>query len=383
MDRKYTIVIVGGKLQGVEAVYLARKAGFYSVLIDRNPLAPASALCDEFICGDVCSLEPEVREAFMNADLILPAMENDVTLAVLQGFGKAHPVKIAFDFNAYAITASKRYSDKLFHENRISAPAYYPDCKAPYIVKPSVSSGSTGVRSLQTEKEAADFLAHLQPDEEWIVQEQLAGPSYSIEIIGRPGAYRTYQVTEIHMDDIYDCNQVTCPCPITEKQKRAFEDTAVKIAETIGLYGIMDLEVIDDNGVFKVLEIDARIPSQTPTAVLHSTGINLLSEIVDLFEDNWDEGTGSLPLNVQAERFVSYEHYHISEGKLQSPGEHIMGAAGPLKLYTDYLAADEVLTDYREGDQILRGTFVNSGTTSQELEAKRISMCNELKALIG
>ena len=46
------IAIIGGKLQGTEAVYLAKKAGFETILIDRDAQVPASGLADRFVCGD-------------------------------------------------------------------------------------------------------------------------------------------------------------------------------------------------------------------------------------------------------------------------------------------------------------------------------------------
>ena len=36
------IAVVGGKLQGVEAVYLAKKAGWKTLVIDKNPDVPAA-----------------------------------------------------------------------------------------------------------------------------------------------------------------------------------------------------------------------------------------------------------------------------------------------------------------------------------------------------
>jgi len=40
--------VVGGKLQGVEAAYLARKAGWEVRVVDRMPRVPASGLGDSF-----------------------------------------------------------------------------------------------------------------------------------------------------------------------------------------------------------------------------------------------------------------------------------------------------------------------------------------------
>lgn len=371
MEAKYKIAIIGGKLQGTEAAYLAKKAGFYSILFDKNLHAPASVLCDEFHCIDICSEEPKTLEILLSADLILPAMENNDTLSYLKRLSEKHPVKIAFDFHAYSISSSKLKSDSLFKEHDIPSPSYYPNCKPPYIAKPSSESGSTGVRILSSRCEAERFLSEIKPSKEWIIQEQLGGPSYSLEIIGKPGAYRTYQITQIHMDDIYDCNRVTCPCDVSDAQKKSFEDMAFKIANIVKLNGIMDLEVIDDNGTFKILEIDARIPSQTPTAVYFSTGVNLLAELVDLYEGRWDvKETGLKRLDTE-EKFASYEHFFISDNQLQFPGEHIMGGAKPLTLYRNHLGSDEVITDYKEGDEEFKGTFINSGETLLELEEKR------------
>ena len=47
------VAIVGGKLQGVEAVYLAKKAGWEVVLVDKKSEVPAAELCDEFYSLDV------------------------------------------------------------------------------------------------------------------------------------------------------------------------------------------------------------------------------------------------------------------------------------------------------------------------------------------
>ena len=47
----------------------------------------------------------------------------------------------------------------------------------------------------------------------------------------------------------------------------ALDDAGVRIAEGLGLNGLMDVEVMVRDGQPKVLEIDARLPSQTPTAV--------------------------------------------------------------------------------------------------------------------
>ena len=356
------VAIIGGRLQGTEAAYLAKKAGFYSILIDKDENPPAKGLCDAFLKLDVREESTCLVEALASCDFILPTTENADALSALRRLQVAHKLNMAFDFDAYAVTVSKLCSDALFREHAIPAPRYYPAGQAPYIAKHAASSGSVGVRLL-----GADEALRLTDDADLVVQEYLEGPAYSIEVIGSPGRYTTYQVTEIHVDKDYDCCLVTCPCPAA--QVAAFSETAVKIAELLQLRGIMDVEAILHEGQMKVLEIDARLPSQTPAAVLHSTGVNLLSELHRLFCGDWTQDSG--PARFAHERAAAYEHIAATVNSVCAHGEGLMSGTSPLSLHQGLFGADEVLTDYRPGDREIRATLINSAESAARLEQKR------------
>ena len=388
------IAIIGGKLQGLEAAYLSGKADMEITLIDRNQQVPARNLCTHFVCEDITNKSPILIEELKKVDFILPALENEEALLALAELSLVHGLKLAFDLAAYRISSSKILSDQLIHEHHIPAPGYYPNCEAPFIVKPSGESGSTGVSYYETAEELEAFLKAALPGEEWVAQEFLAGKSYSIEVIGRPGNYRTYEITELFMDDIFDCMRVTAPCDISDALSESFSEIALRLAEILGLKGIMDVEVIHNKGELKVLEIDARLPSQTPTAVYHASGINMVSELADLFCTGDFSPRGGLfssadmPLEggfvasaAKPRSFVSYEHLKISEGVVSAHGEHIISKAGPLKLYRNFFGADEAITNYSPGDKSFLGTFINTAKTQEELENKRADMANQLKRI--
>lgn len=372
------IVIVGGKLQGVEAVYLASKAGMETVVIDKRDNVPAKHLCDHFMCSNVLAKEKEMIDELKKVDLVLPALENEEVLVVLAELAKKYDIKVAFDLKSYLVSSSKILSDRLMLEHNIPAPRYYPNCKSPYIVKPTFASGSEGVRYIDNSAEMEVFLNSVSNNEKWVAQEFLKGRSYSIEIIGEPGNYRTYEITEIHMDEVYDCKRVTAPCEISIEMKNQFADIAIKLADVLKLEGIMDVEVIDDGGTLKVLEIDARIPSQTPTVVYHSTGMNFVEELKDIFCNG---KFNKVPW--KKKKIVSYEHFLIRDSQISVQGEHIMGDAGPLKLIPNFCGADEVLTDYKHGDRTWRGTFINIADSEQQLYEKRENMIKEINLLQG
>ena len=360
------IVIIGGKLQGMEACYLAMKAGIETILVDKNPNAPAKHLCSKFVCEDIFEHSSQLLIDMKEADIVLPALENAPVLQWLNKDAKAQGYTLAFDWHAYQISSSKRRSDELFRKCGIPVPLYFPGGCFPYICKPDSDSGSHGVMKL---KNSAELHEALDKNSDLVIQEYLEGPSYSIEIIGKPGMYRTYLVTQIHIDQKYDCRMVTAPCGLTGAQEDTLRKMAFTIAEEIKLHGIMDLEVIEHNGVFKLLEIDARIPSQTPTAVLQSSGMNLLEEIRDLFS------TGYFLKNQERRgHYVTYEHYLFDQNIPYPLGERIMTHGQPLRYNPGFCGADDVITDCQPGVDPWRGTFINVAPSKAALMSKRAKM---------
>lgn len=357
------IVIAGGKLQGIEAAYLGRKAGFEMVLIDINPKAPAQKLCDKFVCGDILTEDPAIMRELDEADMILPTMENDEVLERLTELSREHGYVLAFDAAAYRISSSKRRSDALFAQNHIPCPRYYPEGTFPYIAKPERESGSHGVRYLENQAELDAFLARGGSD--CIIQEFAEGPSYSMEVIGEPGNYRTYEVTEIFVDEGYDCNLAAAYRTLQPEKVREMKKIITALAEAISLKGIMDLEVIDDSGVLKVLEIDARLPSQTSIAVYHATGMNYISELFDLFCRG-----GFQSQQTDWGRCCSFRHYLAEDGRLTMPGEHVMAEGGLLDYKEDITDAAVVLTDYEREGSVWRCTFIGEAETEAALKEK-------------
>jgi pyrrolysine biosynthesis protein PylC len=120
---------------------------------------------------------------------------------------------------------------------------------------------------------------------------------------------------------------------------------SLQIARALELTGIMDVEVIVDDGLCKVLEIDARLPSQTPTAVFKSTGVNMVAMLYAVL------AAGQLPekVDLTPKRAVVYEHVRVAGGTLEVMGEHIMATAGPLRLLEGFMGADEAITNYSPG----------------------------------
>ena len=365
------VAVAGGNLQGVEVAYLARKAGWDVLVVDKNPEAPASGMCHWFVQQDLRE-EQGLGALLAKADLLIPALENDAALASLTRCARDNDIPFAFDPAAYAVSSSKQTSDNLFARSGIPVPPAWPHCSLPVIVKPSRASGSEDITIFHDRVALGEFLENAGG--EWVAQSYVAGLTYSLEVMGRGGDYYLPQVTDLHMDQQYDCRAVTASSLLAPELVAKFEKISLEIAHLIDLNGLMDVEVVESYGDLMVLEIDARFPSQTPTAVYHSTGFNMVEGLGNLFLHG---RTPSLPGHPA--RGVVYEHIRVAEGLLAFSGEHIMSHAGPLRRVPGFCGAHEALTNYREGRDQWVATLIVIGNDRQAAVHKRNQVLDTIK----
>jgi pyrrolysine biosynthesis protein PylC len=371
------VAVVGGNLQGVEATYLAHKAGWEVMVIDRKPVVPASSMCDRFVQIDITS-EQDWGQVLRGADLVIPALEEDNALECLSRWTRSEGVPFAFNPAAYSISSSKIKSDQLFSKIGVPTPQPWPECGFPVMAKPSRSSGSKGVAIINSPEEMKGFDIPGNFTGSLVLQEFIQGPSYSLEVIGAHGYYTPIQITDLEMDATYDCKRVLAPTILSGDLCRIFEKLSVDIAHALNLQGIMDVEVILNNGELKVLEIDARLPSQTPTAVFWSTGLNLVKMLGELFmfPDRPFPQTKAL-------RGVVYEHIKVSSGRIEVAGEHLMSGADPLHVQPDFFGADEAVTNFTEGRNNWVATLIISASDRSQAWEKRTTVIETIRKRFG
>ncbi len=360
------VAIIGGKLQGTEAAYLAKKAGWRTLLIDTKKNTPASGLCDITAQMDICHTE-EACDLLSEVDLIIPTLEDRESLSGLQKLADKIDLPVAFDFHSFALTASKSKSNELMENLGLSIPGSYPPCHFPIVVKPGDQSGSRGLSIVTDEQDLCrKFNGDGIPDG-WVAQKFIEGPSFSLEVIGVNGRYITPQVTELHMNKTYDCKGVTAPADISDELRNRFEELSIQLADAVKLNGIMDVEVILHKEKLHVLEIDARLPSQTPIAVYWSTGINMLEMVKNTISGST---TGDF-LPAGSEKCVHLEHVRVAADSITFAGEHLMTGCSPLTIVEDFFGATEAITDYRPGSKNWAATLIHVGENLQDLITQR------------
>ena len=381
------LLVVGGKLQGTEAAYLAGKAGWDVVLVDRRQAPPAAGLVTRHVAADIAADEGAARALVTSCDAVLPACEDLATLEWLDARVEAWGVPLLFDLAAYRVTQSKAASRELFERLGVPLPAPWPACGFPAVVKPDAASGSDGVTVAHDEAGLEAALAALRAGgHEPVIEEYVAGPSLSYEVLAAGGRARALQVTGLEFDAVYDCKRVVAPVgeagpgdepagvradgstawerAVPEGALARFAAVSERLAAGLGLSGLMDVEVMVRGGEPLLLEIDARLPSQTPTAVYWSSGLNVLEELHATVTGGAPSSAPAAPL-----RACVYQHLRVRDGVAQVCGEHVMGGARPLRLASGFHGADEVLTDHEPGAREWCATVIVAAATPADARA--------------
>jgi pyrrolysine biosynthesis protein PylC len=315
----------------------------------------------------------ELKRLGNGCDLLIPALED---LPVLERLDRASRGGILppmlFDLSAYRLSSSKIRSKRLFA--RLGLPAAEdwrpggPD--GAFVAKPDGSSGSRGVRFFKNSAEAAERFPTVASRRGWVVERELDGPSYSVEVTARRGQAVAWQVTALEMDEDCDCRAVVAPSGLPPEKDEELGKMAVRLAESLKLTGLMDLEAVLENGKFKLLEIDARFPSQTPTAVYWSSGVNLLEELARAGPEGRSGPKSPLARRGEGKNFVSrpprvstrkvrYEHALWRDGIFSAHGEGLMARMGPVVLMENFMGAKEALVTGRPEGRFVAATLIH------------------------
>ena len=329
------------------------------------------SLCDCPVNLDPVEDPEGALRLFQSCDAVLPACEDIGLLRKLDSMKDRMGVPLLFDLPSYEITSSKSRSNEVMASAGIPLPRPWPDCGFPAIVKPASQSGSVGVTTVHDREGMERGLEFIRGiGDEPVIQEFVSGKSVSIEVIGNGSTARPYVVTEVCLDRNYDCKMVRCnPNIMSEDDCGLFAEMGKDAAEAIGLSSMMDMEAILTEKGLRAIEIDARIPSQTPAAVEAATGVNLLEELVDA-------ASGRPGDRRPADGCSVYRHVHLKGGRLRSCGEKEFGHVVRPRFAPGLFGSYNSVTDYAPGKDEWYATLISKGRTEREAD-ERAASCIE------
>lgn len=371
------VAIFGGRLQGIEAAYLCSKAGYQSIVVDRDPSAPAKGLVDEFHALDIVRDSEEIKRILEHVEVALPAIENRNALILLERICREVNIPLMHDNQAFSISSDKTASIDFLGRSGIPVPESWPTCGFPVIVKPSSMSGSASVYRANSQGQLEEALGAVRKiDAKPVVQEFIVGLALSLEVLSRMGVGQPLQITGLEFDAQYGCKRVYAPVETPEPVEASMNEIGRKIASRLNLHGLTDVQALLKGSAPRVNEINARLPSQTPTVVYQSAGINMLELLVDLF---LNDRLGHV--EVQPKRAALYQHVQVSEGELRLQGEHIMANASGLRVEMGFMGADEAITNLG-GQRDAKEGVATLIVTSSNLQAARERMAKVVERMM-
>lgn len=167
--------------------------------------------------------------------------------------------------------------------------------KFPLIVKPLWDSMSLGILKLSTIEDFSSWLDKNAPDTDIIVEEFLNGELFGMEVVGCSGSYYCQPLiqkcTSKKDNDFVPFDHIRFGPVTNEKFNiQKLEKQMTLIAESLGLLGSAEFEMIFYEEEFYIIEINPRVSGLTNLSSTISNN-NIYDQLIDIATGNWNPPT--------------------------------------------------------------------------------------------
>ncbi|MGB8233513.1 MAG: ATP-grasp domain-containing protein [Methanobacterium sp.] len=303
------ILFIGARLFDDVALY-TRKNSITSIITESNPQSNNLDLADSHYIVSRGMDEPTKIAIQENVDGVVPLIGIDgplVEVAVMkekleQNYGI--PV-VSSPISAATICIDKYKTKEFFVENKIKTPEFFKITKngnkqilsinhQPVVLKHTRGQGGSGIKIIPTK---GDIKEHLNEFEDGIAENFVDGIEVSIEVL----RWRNKTVPlipvykgETTVEGIHPLKKIkNAPLKIEGinnlRNNLKIQEIAVKIADTMGLEGTADIDLIFDCKTQEnnVIEINAR-PSGTRYITWAASDVNIMNELINMASGCWD-----------------------------------------------------------------------------------------------
>jgi len=279
-----TLFIIGGGVETIPGVHLAKKMGLYVVVSDMNPKAPCFAVADDHIIASTYDIGATIKAAQKYHRTIRPingaiCIGSDIPLTVAS-------VANALNLPGISLKAARLSMDKItmkhkFKKDNIPIPWFsivesidhlqriVKTQGYPLVLKPVDSRGARGVLRLTRDVnlEFAYLLSKKYSSTGRVMVERfLSGPQISTESIVLDGivytlgfADRNYEYLEHFAPHIIE-NGGELPSHLLPEEQKAICDLVQRAALSMGITdGIVKGDIVLNNGNPYIIELAARL----------------------------------------------------------------------------------------------------------------------------
>ncbi|MBU1152746.1 alpha-hydroxy-acid oxidizing protein [bacterium] len=195
-----TIMIIGGGVMQIPAIFVAKEMGLTVMVTDYNPNAYGLSLADIPLVMSTKDIEGSVRMAKeSNREVKIDGVITVGTDASMTVAAVANALKLpGIEFEVAEKATSKIKMREAFSKNNVPSPKFLPcwsmgdtfwaakEIGFPLVIKPSDNMGARGV-TLIKEKSEIEWAFHLakesSPSGEILVEEYMEGPELSIDAL--------------------------------------------------------------------------------------------------------------------------------------------------------------------------------------------------------
>lgn len=340
VDSKKTLLFVGGGIETLPGVDLAKKMGLNVVVSDRNPDAPCMTFADDCIIADTYSEMDTLIAAkkFHHTKRSINGvicMASDIPLTV---------ARVASELNLPGIPTSsaKTVSDKILMKDCFQAAGLpipkYKEIKNikeikecikyfgfPFVIKPADSRGSRGVLKVTEGIDiewAFSISKSFSPTGRVMIEEYMQGPQISTESLVINGdvftigfSDRNYEFLEKYAPNMIE-NGGDLPSQLKKNEQLLIRGAVEKTAEVLNIKnGVIKGDMVLSGGNPYIIEVAARLSGGyfCSHEIPLNTGVNFVGNAIKiaLGEDIKKE-----ELEVKFNNSVSQRYFFPKPGKV-------------------------------------------------------------------
>ncbi len=302
------ILFIGARLFDDVALY-TRKNSIKSIITESNPQSSNLKLADSHYIVSRGMNEPMKIAIQENVDGVVPLIGIDgplVEVAIMkEKLEEDYGIPVVSSPVSAANTCVDKYKTKeFFVENKIKTPEFVKITKNGYkqilnvheaiVLKHVTGQGGSGIKIIQSTGNIKEYLHEF---ENGIAEKFIKGFEVSIEVLRWKG--KTVPLVPVYkgkttIEGIHPLKKIKkAPLDIeginNHENNQNIQEIAVKLADTLGLEGTADIDIIFDSETREnnVIEINAR-PSGTRYITCAATNVNIMHELIDMASGCWD-----------------------------------------------------------------------------------------------
>ena len=305
------ILFIGARLFDDVAIY-NKKNSITSIITESNPNSPNLELADSHHIVSRGMDEPMEIAIKEDVDGVVPLIGIDgplVEVAIMkENLETEYGIPVAAaGVRAASICANKYKTKEFLIKNNINTPKCFKISKnnhevlngqninkIPFVLKQDEGQGGSGINIVSSKEKIEEYFMEYETA---MAEKFIEGPEVSIEILrwkGKSVPLVPVYKGETTLEGIHPLKKIKkAPLELdginNTNNNKHIQEIAVKIADSMGLEGTADIDIIFDpeTNENKVIEINAR-PSGTRYITYAATNVNIMHELINMASGQWD-----------------------------------------------------------------------------------------------